>query len=86
MVKEADIPERRKYMREYLKAQEPGKPQRPLTAKVRILKQSDIGKCPHVIFMPDHYREDGSCKCNDPDDKEMAEWGYVWSDKTKQWE
>jgi hypothetical protein len=49
--------------------------------KIRILKQSDIGKCPHCIFAPEHYREDGSCKCDDHSEVVMAEWGYHWNGK-----
>jgi hypothetical protein len=26
---------------------------------------SDIRKCPKVIFLPEHYRSDGSCRCNE---------------------
>lgn len=52
----------------------------------KIIKQGVIAKCPHVIFATEHYRDDGTCKCNDPEAKEMAEWGYEWSDATKQWE
>jgi hypothetical protein len=52
---------------------------------IRTLKQSDISRCPHVIFLPDHYRDDGSCKCNDPDETAMREWGYRWSKKLKRW-
>ncbi len=33
---------------------------------IRLIKQSDVGRCPHVILVPEHYREDGSCKCDDP--------------------
>lgn len=47
---------------------------------VRLIKQSDMRKCPHFIMDPRHYRKDGSCFCNDPDHTEMAEWGYEWSD------
>jgi len=45
---------------------------------VRLIRQSDIGKCPFVIMVPEHYREDGSCKCNDPEHRKMMikEWGY----------
>ena len=28
----------------------------------KILKVSDIKQCPTVIFLPSHYREDGSCR------------------------
>lgn len=45
---------------------------------VRLIKQTDIVACPHVIFMPSHYRPDGSCKCDDGDERAMMvrEWGY----------
>jgi len=45
---------------------------------VRAIKQSDIGKCPHYILVADHYRFDGTCRCDDPKNSEMIEWGYVW--------
>lgn len=49
---------------------------------VRLIKQSDIGKCPHVIMVPTHYREDGTCKCDDPIEQAMMirEWGYSKKD------
>lgn len=55
------------------------------TAKVRILKYADMQKCPHYIIEPDHYRADGSCLCDDPNAKVMAEWGYKWDATSKQW-
>ena len=51
---------------------------------VRILRHSDIGKCPFLIFVPEHYREDGTCRCDDPEHTEMVEWGYVFRDGTWQ--
>lgn len=51
----------------------------------KVLKQATIAKCPHVIFATEHYREDGTCKCNDPDATEMHEWGYVWDATAKLW-
>jgi hypothetical protein len=47
-------------------------------SNARTIKQADIGKCPFVIFAPEHYREDGSCKCDDPEHRKMMikEWGY----------
>jgi hypothetical protein len=54
-------------------------------SNVRMLKQSDIMKCPHVIFMPEHYRDDGTCKCDDPNETVMKEWGYRWHAGKKQW-
>jgi hypothetical protein len=46
--------------------------------EVRVVRYSDIGKCPHLIMSPTHFRDDGSCKCNDPNEKVMQEWGYRW--------
>lgn len=52
---------------------------------IRMIKQSDIGKCPHFIMVPEHYREDGTCKCNDPVEQAMMikKWGYKKSDFKK---
>ncbi len=49
---------------------------------VREIAQSDMLACPHFIIMAKHYREDGSCKCNDPEEQAMMirEWGYRASD------
>ncbi|KKM16765.1 hypothetical protein LCGC14_1682630 [marine sediment metagenome] len=48
-------------------------------SNVRVVKQSDISACPHVILMPEHYRDDGSCKCDDAKEraKMIREWGYT---------
>ncbi len=50
-----------------------------LLSNIRSIKQSDIGRCPHVILLPEHYREDGSCLCDDPDHRKrmIKEWGYT---------
>ena len=45
------------------------------------LKQSSMLKCPHFIMVFEHYREDESCKCDDPTATEMADWGYTWDGK-----
>lgn len=58
---------------------------KPTEVNVRHISQANIGKCPHFIFVADHYRDDGSCKCNDPEEKVMKLWGYTWSKKAKQW-
>lgn len=47
---------------------------------VREVKQSDMLRCPHCIMVADHYREDGTCRCNDPTATEMKDWGYEWKD------
>lgn len=46
---------------------------------VRQIKQSDISKCPFVILVPEHYRADGSCKCDDADERKrmIEEWDYT---------
>lgn len=51
----------------------------------RTLKQSDIMACPHIIMVPEHYREDGSCRCDDINHSEMVMWGYKWDLEKKQW-
>ena len=47
-------------------------------SNVRMIKQADIGKCPFVIFMPNHYRADGTCKCSNAEHRAMMikKWGY----------
>ena len=50
-------------------------------SNVRMIKQSDMMRCPHCIMVVDHYRENGSCRCNDPSHKEMSGWGYKWNGK-----
>lgn len=53
---------------------------------VRTLRQSAMLACPHVIMAPEHYRDDETCRCDDPTNVEMAEWGYVWDAHTGKWE
>ena len=40
-----------------------------LIGNVRMIKQSDIAKCPLFILVPEHYKADGTCLCFDPDEK-----------------
>ena len=49
---------------------------------IREINESDIGKCPFVILDASHYREDGSCLCNDRKyrDTVMRKLGYKRSD------
>lgn len=51
----------------------------PSGVTVTIIKQSDIAACPHFILVPEHYRPDGSCRCNDQQHTEMLGWGYNWN-------
>jgi len=52
---------------------------------VRTIKQSSIAACPFVIMVPEHYRSDGTCRCDDYSHHEMYEWEYVWDSKTGKW-
>jgi hypothetical protein len=54
-------------------------PERLQTATVRVMKQSDLLKCPFTIMVPEHYRPDGSCKCDDAQERKkmIAEWEYT---------
>lgn len=45
---------------------------------VRSLPQSAMMQCLHFIMAAEHYRDDNTCRCNDPDHTEMREWGYEW--------
>lgn len=49
---------------------------------VRHIRQSDIQACPYFIMVPTHYRPDGSCKCDDPEERAMMirEWEYTEED------
>lgn len=44
----------------------------------KTVNQSDLRRCRFVILIPEHYRDDGSCRCDDPEHTEMHEWGYRW--------
>ncbi len=50
--------------------------------KVTMMKQADMLKCPHEVIMPEHYRADGTCKCNDRAHRDMMikEWEYTEGD------
>ena len=53
-----------------------------VTTHVRTLSQATMLACPFVIMEPSHYREDGSCKCDDAEERAMmiAEWEYSAED------
>lgn len=52
------------------------------TATVRVLKHDDLRKCRFAILVPEHYRDDGSCKCDDLAHRAfmVREWGYSTKD------
>jgi len=41
--------------------------------------------CPHIIMVPEHYRDDGTCRCNDRKHLVMKSWGYKWNTEAKRW-
>jgi len=53
--------------------------------KSRTLPQGAVAACPHHFFDMNHYREDGTCKCDDPNETIIGTWGYVWSDVEHLW-
>lgn len=53
--------------------------------KITVLRQSDILSCPYAIIMPEHYDDDGKCRCTDPRHTLMREWGYTWNPDAKRW-
>ena len=55
-------------------------------APIRMLKYEDIKACPHLIMVPEHYRADNTCRCNDPSHTEMRAWGYRWNANKRLWE
>lgn len=52
----------------------------------RQISQSDITACPHLIMVPEHYRANGSCRCDDARHTEMANWGYTWTEEDRSWQ
>lgn len=45
---------------------------------VRFIKQADMQRCPFFIIGAEHYRDDGSCRCDDAEHRKMMirEWKY----------
>jgi hypothetical protein len=52
-----------------------------MTLRVMKINVGAIRKCPHLIIVPNHYRANGTCRCNDPEHEQMAGWGYRWNGK-----
>lgn len=57
----------------------------PDGVKVYTMSNTMIRACDHFIMVPEHYREDRSCRCDDVNDPHMAEWGYTWNATDKRW-
>lgn len=56
--------------------------------KIELYDQKTINprRCPHHIIMGEHYRDDGSCRCNDITATVMTKWGYTWDATAQLWE
>jgi hypothetical protein len=54
-------------------------------AQSRVIQKSSIVACPHLILVADHYRADGTCRCNESEYPEMEKWGYEWSSEAGVW-
>lgn len=52
---------------------------------MRDIPQAAMLRCPFAIIMPEHYRDDHTCKCNDPAERERMkqEWEYTDEDFRK---
>lgn len=48
----------------------------------RRLPRSSIAACKFYIMVPEHYRDDGSCKCDDPEHRQFMidNWEYEEED------
>jgi hypothetical protein len=46
-----------------------------------ISNEPDVMRCPHFILVPEQYREDGTCRCNDQAHTIMRDWGYRWDQR-----
>jgi hypothetical protein len=56
----------------------------PALPGFRPLKAAWVTRCPHLILTPEHYRTDGSCRCDDPSHP-MDTWGYRWDGRARRW-
>lgn len=48
-------------------------------------REIDPSRCSHFIMVPEHYRPDGSCRCDDAGHTEMLQWGYLWAREFNRW-
>lgn len=51
----------------------------------REISKADIGACSFLIMVPEHYRADGTCRCDDQGHGEMVAWGYTWDEEAGRW-
>ncbi|MFN8090471.1 MAG: hypothetical protein U0R81_16145 [Mycobacterium sp.] len=50
-----------------------------------FVKLSTITKCPQLILDAWHFRQDGTCRCDDPEHTVMVGAGYLWDAKVHRW-
>lgn len=53
--------------------------------QVKTISMADIRRCPNFILAPIHYRDDGTCRCDDQTHTEMHGWGYAWAPSLGRW-
>lgn len=53
--------------------------------QVRTLSSEAVKGCRFFILDPEHYRDNGTCRCDDPDHEIMDAWGYVWDNTMERW-
>lgn len=51
-----------------------------MTVRAVSVMVNQIRDCPHTIMVPEHYHNDGTCRCTDATHTTMAAWGYTWKD------
>lgn len=49
------------------------------------MAERNVRRCRWLIMVASHYRDDGTCRCDDPEHTEMQEWGYTWDSELKRW-
>jgi hypothetical protein len=52
---------------------------------IRTMDQMSMRACPHFLMTPEHFRADGTCRCDDWNHKEMEQWGYEWDSNVERW-
>ena len=55
------------------------------TVTTKTTTTMKVMDCPHLILVPEHYREDGTCRCDDHEHQIMADWGYTWNAGVQRW-
>lgn len=51
----------------------------------RQIPRAAMLACPRFIIVPEHYRADDTCRCNDPTHQEMVDWGHIWDEVAEVW-